>query len=379
MPCGRRVSVESLQNKVLAVDASIWLTQFVKAMRDDEGKMIPNAHLIGTFRRVVKLLMNGIRPVFVFDGGTPELKRNTLIARKQRRSDESQNVTRTAQKLLINTLKQLALKQAETSLVSNATNDDNGGALAPGFNPGPSGPQQPSTGGSTGEIAVSEKDDKINKNASQGAISVKVNGHGEGVSETVHRRQRSNVRKPRRSSLRKVRTRKAKALEDVQGKVSRVAHPYVSEEKVNRSGMIIDVDANDDEWEAMSVEPEEEEEEGSEEDAGFELPDEVEDIDDEALANLPPSDQRKIVEELKRRQRTSNRRAFLPLAGELLVAGIASPPQLRVNFESLPPGKPLDYSKTQLSNFLRSSKLNQRVARVNKKSGQVLCMCAYQV
>jgi hypothetical protein len=41
--------------QVLAVDVSIWLTQFIKAMRDDDGKVIKNAHLIGTFRRIVKV------------------------------------------------------------------------------------------------------------------------------------------------------------------------------------------------------------------------------------------------------------------------------------------------------------------------------------
>lgn len=39
--------------KTLAVDVSIWLTQFIKAMRDDDGKVMKNAHIIGTLRRVV--------------------------------------------------------------------------------------------------------------------------------------------------------------------------------------------------------------------------------------------------------------------------------------------------------------------------------------
>jgi DNA excision repair protein ERCC-5 len=37
------------------VDASIWLMQFVKAMRGEDGQMLPNAHLLGTFRRLVKV------------------------------------------------------------------------------------------------------------------------------------------------------------------------------------------------------------------------------------------------------------------------------------------------------------------------------------
>jgi hypothetical protein len=41
--------------QVVAVDASIWLVQFIKAMRGADGEMLPNAHMIGTFRRVVKV------------------------------------------------------------------------------------------------------------------------------------------------------------------------------------------------------------------------------------------------------------------------------------------------------------------------------------
>ena len=55
-PVGRRVSIETLEGKVVAVDVSIWITQFVKAMRDDDGKMIKNAHLIGTVRRILRLV-----------------------------------------------------------------------------------------------------------------------------------------------------------------------------------------------------------------------------------------------------------------------------------------------------------------------------------
>ena len=65
----RRVSAETLRGQTLAIDASIWLIQFVKAMRDDDGKMVHNAHLVGVFRRVCRLLFHGVRPVFVFDGG----------------------------------------------------------------------------------------------------------------------------------------------------------------------------------------------------------------------------------------------------------------------------------------------------------------------
>lgn len=53
-PVGRRVNIETISNKRLAVDASIWLYQFMRAMRDERGEMLPNAHLIGFFRRICR-------------------------------------------------------------------------------------------------------------------------------------------------------------------------------------------------------------------------------------------------------------------------------------------------------------------------------------
>ena len=71
-PCGRRCSIDSLARKRLAVDASIWLIQFIKAMRDVEtGEMLHNAPQLGLFRRLCKLLFLHVRPLLVFDGGAP--------------------------------------------------------------------------------------------------------------------------------------------------------------------------------------------------------------------------------------------------------------------------------------------------------------------
>ena len=84
-PAGMRVSVDTLAGKVLAIDASIWLIQFVKGMRGADGKPTPGAHLAGTFRRLCKLLANRVQPVFVFDGGSPLLKKKTLMKRSERR------------------------------------------------------------------------------------------------------------------------------------------------------------------------------------------------------------------------------------------------------------------------------------------------------
>ena len=60
----------------------------MKAMRDEDGNFIQNGHLLGFFRRICRLLFNKIRPVFVFDGATPVLKRLTVQARRQRRETQ---------------------------------------------------------------------------------------------------------------------------------------------------------------------------------------------------------------------------------------------------------------------------------------------------
>lgn len=63
----------------MAIDSSIWLYQFQATMRDDKGQPLSNAHVLGFLRRISKLLFYGIKPIFVFDGGAPVLKRTTLV------------------------------------------------------------------------------------------------------------------------------------------------------------------------------------------------------------------------------------------------------------------------------------------------------------
>ncbi|KAI9834359.1 MAG: hypothetical protein M1819_002970 [Sarea resinae] len=99
-PCARPIKLETLNKKRLAVDASIWIYQFLKAVRDKEGNALRNSHIVGFFRRICKLLYFGIKPVFVFDGGAPALKRQTISARKQRREGRREDAVRTAGKLL---------------------------------------------------------------------------------------------------------------------------------------------------------------------------------------------------------------------------------------------------------------------------------------
>ncbi|QSZ32307.1 hypothetical protein DSL72_001881 [Monilinia vaccinii-corymbosi] len=99
-PCARPTPLPALNRKRLAVDASIWIYQFLKAVRDKEGNALRNSHVVGFFRRICKLLFHGIQPVFVFDGGAPILKRQTVLGRKRRREGRREDAVRTAGRLL---------------------------------------------------------------------------------------------------------------------------------------------------------------------------------------------------------------------------------------------------------------------------------------
>lgn len=107
---GKPVPLETLENKVLAVDVSIWLHQMMKGYQDSRGAPVPNAHLLGLFHRVCKLLFYKIKPVFVFDGGVPLLKKQTIAARKKLKSQATSNAAEAKDRLLKILVKRKAIR-----------------------------------------------------------------------------------------------------------------------------------------------------------------------------------------------------------------------------------------------------------------------------
>ncbi|PQE10441.1 hypothetical protein CJF30_00010438 [Rutstroemia sp. NJR-2017a BBW] len=130
-PCARPTPLPTLNRKRLAVDASIWIYQFLKAVRDKEGNALRNSHIVGFFRRICKLLFHGIKPVFVFDGGAPILKRQTVLARKRRREGRREDAVRTAGKLLSVQMKRKAEEDAEERKRKERDNIERGGREVP--------------------------------------------------------------------------------------------------------------------------------------------------------------------------------------------------------------------------------------------------------
>ncbi|XP_045062722.1 LOW QUALITY PROTEIN: DNA excision repair protein ERCC-5 [Coregonus clupeaformis] len=109
---GKPINPETLEGKILAVDISIWLNQAVKGVRDREGNSVQNAHLLTLFHRLCKLLFFRIRPVFVFDGDAPLIKKQTLAIRRQRKEEKTMESKQTNDKLLKTFLKRQAIKAA---------------------------------------------------------------------------------------------------------------------------------------------------------------------------------------------------------------------------------------------------------------------------
>mgnify|MGYP001288667351 CR=1 FL=1 len=73
-------NISKYKGSKVAIDCSILLYKFKYASRAD------NSHLIGIANRVKFYLMNGILPIFVFDGKPPQEKKDTIINRKVERN-----------------------------------------------------------------------------------------------------------------------------------------------------------------------------------------------------------------------------------------------------------------------------------------------------
>ena len=70
-----------------------------------QGRHDPRRPILGFLRRICKLLFLRARPVFVFDGATPALKRRTLASRRRHRYAVQAKVRKTAERLLISHVK----------------------------------------------------------------------------------------------------------------------------------------------------------------------------------------------------------------------------------------------------------------------------------
>lgn len=84
--------LQDFQGRTLAIDAANALYQFLSSIRQPDGTPLKDkrgrvtSHLSGLLYRTANLAEAGIRPVYVFDGKPPVLKRATLDDRRERKA-----------------------------------------------------------------------------------------------------------------------------------------------------------------------------------------------------------------------------------------------------------------------------------------------------
>ncbi|KAL3805415.1 hypothetical protein ACHAWO_006219 [Cyclotella atomus] len=92
----KSVPLSSLSGRRLAIDASMAIYQFLIAVRSagasgNPAMMLTNAdgettsHIQGIFNRTIRFYVEGIRPVYVFDGKPPQFKSGELMKRREKR------------------------------------------------------------------------------------------------------------------------------------------------------------------------------------------------------------------------------------------------------------------------------------------------------
>ncbi|CAH8361970.1 unnamed protein product [Eruca vesicaria subsp. sativa] len=90
---------ESYFGRKIAVDASMSIYQFLIVVGRTGTEMLTNeagevtSHLQGMFNRTIRLLEAGIKPVYVFDGKPPELKKQELAKRYSKRADATEDLS----------------------------------------------------------------------------------------------------------------------------------------------------------------------------------------------------------------------------------------------------------------------------------------------
>ncbi|ODV60508.1 multifunctional nuclease RAD27 [Ascoidea rubescens DSM 1968] len=89
----RSSEIKNFFGRKVAIDASMCLYQYLIAVRQADGQQLMNqdgnttSHLSGFFYRTIRMVENGIKPVYVFDGKPPDLKAGELEKRKTRRDE----------------------------------------------------------------------------------------------------------------------------------------------------------------------------------------------------------------------------------------------------------------------------------------------------
>lgn len=92
----KEISLKDLKGKIIAIDAFNAIYQFISTIRQPDGTPLQDhnkkitSHLSGLFYRNINLLIDGIKPVYVFDGKPPQMKAEENLRRSEVRREAEQ-------------------------------------------------------------------------------------------------------------------------------------------------------------------------------------------------------------------------------------------------------------------------------------------------
>ncbi|KAJ3375954.1 Elongation of fatty acids protein 2 [Allomyces arbusculus] len=95
--------IKNYFGRKVAIDASMSIYQFLIAVRTG-GENLTNedgettSHLMGLFYRTLRMIDNGIKPVYVFDGKPPTMKSGELAKRLEKRQEAEKTVAEAEEK-----------------------------------------------------------------------------------------------------------------------------------------------------------------------------------------------------------------------------------------------------------------------------------------
>lgn len=124
----REVDLKALKGYVIALDGYNMLYQFLSAIRQPDGTPLKDSqgrvtsHLSGLFYRTINLVEEGLKPVYVFDGKPPEMKRKEIEERVARKKEAAEKYAKAKESGSIEEARKYAQATSELSsdMVSEA-------------------------------------------------------------------------------------------------------------------------------------------------------------------------------------------------------------------------------------------------------------------
>lgn len=114
-----KISFEDLKGKTVAIDALNSLYQFLSSIRQPDGTPLIDSkgrvtsHLSGLLYRTARLIGLGIKPIYVFDGIAPELKKKEIEKRRELKREAEKEWKKAIEEERIEDAKKFAMRTSK--------------------------------------------------------------------------------------------------------------------------------------------------------------------------------------------------------------------------------------------------------------------------